>query len=46
MRKSLLLGTKTDVIKRRAKELNQPAVDVKVPARRIVTFNHPILNQL
>ena len=45
MRKSLVLGTKTDVQKRRAKELNQPVVDVKVPARRIVTFNHPWVNQ-
>lgn len=45
MRKSLHVGTKTDVQKRRTKELNQPVVDVKVPARRIVTFNHPWVNQ-
>ncbi len=45
MRKSLHVGTKADVIKRRAKELNQPVVDIKVSARRIVTFNHPWVNQ-
>ncbi len=45
MRKSLHQGTKADVIKRRAKELNLPVVDNSKPVRRIVTFNHPWVNQ-
>jgi len=45
MRKNIHVGTKADVIKRRAKELNQCVVDVKAPVRRIVTFNHPWVNQ-
>ena len=41
MRKSLHQGTKADVVKRRAKELNLPCVDVpaKQP-KRIITYNH------
>jgi hypothetical protein len=62
MRKSLIQGTKTDVIKRRAKELglnvidNKPAVTtvkdliglpvlINSTVKRIVTFNHPWVNQ-
>ena len=49
MRKSLLLGNKEDVIKRRAKQATAQSVRsaddnrTSVPVRRIVTFNHPIL---
>lgn len=46
MRKSLHQGTKADVIKRRAKELNLPCVDVSVKQpKRIITYNHPWVNQ-
>ena len=52
MRKSLIMGTKEDVIKRRAKQVNTVAVhntgSVVSPAgnskRTIVTFNHPCIN--
>lgn len=45
MRKSILMGTREDVIKRR---VNQPVRNsngnrTSVPVRRIITFNHPIL---
>ena len=49
MRKSLIMGTKSDVIKRRAKQATAQSVRsaddnrTSVPVRRIVTFNHPIL---
>ena len=49
MRKSILIGTKEDVIKRRAKQAAIESVRsiddnrTSVPVRRIVTFNHPIL---
>lgn len=62
MRKNIHMGTKADVIKRRAKEINQAheecgqmivagvnpyaavvAMDTKLS--RIVTFNHPWVNQ-
>ena len=51
MRKSIIMGTKEDVIKRRAKQANTVAVHNTrsnvSPAgnskRTIVTFNHPIL---
>lgn len=51
MRKSLIMGTKEDVIKRRAKQANTVAVhntgnnesSVSNSKRTIVTFNHPIL---
>lgn len=62
MRKNIHVGTKADVIKRRAKEINQAheecgqiiaagvnpyaavvAMDTKLS--RIVTFNHPWVNQ-
>ena len=51
MRKSLIMGTKEDVIKRRAKQANTVAVhntgNTVSPAsnskRAIVTFNHPCL---
>lgn len=47
MRKSLLLGNKEDVIKRRAKQTAIESVrnaddnGTSVPVRRIITFNHP-----
>ena len=42
MRKSLHQGTKADVIKRRAKELNLPCVDTSAKQpKRIITYNHP-----
>lgn len=52
MRKSLIMGTKEDVIKRRAKQANTMAVhntsNSVSPAgnskRTIVTFNHPCIN--
>lgn len=52
MRKSLIMGTKEDVIKHRAKQANTVAVhntrSVVSPAssnkRVIVTFNHPCIN--
>lgn len=40
MRKSLILGTKSDVAKRKAKQV---IVEPK-PVRRIVTFNHPCIS--
>lgn len=51
MRKSLIMGTKEDVIKRRAKQANTVAVlntgsavsSASNSKRTIVTFNHPIL---
>lgn len=45
MRKSLIMGTKEDVIKRRATQSVRTSNDngTSVPVRRIVTFNHPIL---
>lgn len=65
MRKNIHVGTKADVIKRRAKELGFNVVEVKseeelelIPQpiinrsilinhqyKRIVTFNHPWVNQ-
>ena len=45
MRKNIHVGSKADVIKRRAKELGFNVVEVKTPIRRIVTFNHPLVNQ-
>lgn len=47
MRKSILVGTRKDVIKRRAKQAAIESVRsaddnrTSVPVRRIVTFNHP-----
>ena len=47
MRKSILMGTREDVIKRRAKQAAIESVRsaddnrTSVPVRRIVTFNHP-----
>lgn len=43
MRKSLIMGTKEDVIKRRANKpvRNNNGTGTSVPVRRIVTFNHP-----
>ena len=49
MRKSLIMGTKSDVIKRRAKHAAIKSVHsaddnrTSVPVRRIVTFNHPCI---
>lgn len=49
MRKSILMGTREDVIKRRAKQAAAESVRSAddnrtfMPVRRIVTFNHPIL---
>ena len=49
MRKSLIMGTKSDVIKRRAKQAAIESVRsaddnrTSVPVRRIVTFNHPCI---
>ena len=49
MRKSLIMGTKSDVIKRRAKQAAAQSVRsaddnrTSVPVRRIVTFNHPCI---
>lgn len=49
MRKSLIMGTKEDVIKRRVKQAAIESVRsaddnrTSVPVRRIVTFNHTIL---
>lgn len=46
MRKSLILGTKSDVIKRRTKQATTEPVSTinssgtSTPVRRIVTFNH------
>ena len=51
MRKSLILGTKSDVIKRRAKQATAEPVSTvnsdgaSAPVRRIITFNHPILGK-
>ncbi|QHJ80285.1 MAG: hypothetical protein [Caudoviricetes sp.] len=51
MRKSLIMGTREDVIKRRAKQATAQSMpvtgssrtyDIK-PKQYIVTFNHPIL---
>lgn len=50
MRKSILMGTREDVIKRRAKQANNAPVHNSNSnrtfdsVRRIVTFNHPCLN--
>lgn len=52
MRKSLIMGTKEDVIKRRAKQANTVAVhntDNSVSSagnskRNIVTYNHPCIS--
>lgn len=42
MRKSLHQGTKADVVKRRAKELNLSCVDTSAKQhKRIITYNHP-----
>ena len=49
MRKSILMGTREDVIKRRAKQAAIESVRstddnrTSVPVRRIVTFNHPCI---
>lgn len=45
MRKSILMGTREDVIKRRANQpvRNSNGAGTSVPVRRIVTFNHPCL---
>lgn len=51
MRKSLIMGTKEDVIKRRAKQANTMAVHntrsvvspVSSNKRVILTFNHPCM---
>ena len=49
MRKSLIMGTKEDVLKRRAKQAaaqsmhNSNSDRTSTTVRRIVTFNHPIL---
>lgn len=51
MRKSILMGTREDVIKRRAKQANNASVHTsnsnRTPnsVRRIVTFNHPCLGE-
>lgn len=50
MRKSILLGTREDVIKRPTKQANNAAVRnsnsnrTSDSVRRIVTFNHPCIN--
>ena len=50
MRKSLLLGNKEDVIKRPTKQANNapvhnsPSNRTSDSVRRIVTFNHPCIN--
>lgn len=52
MRKSLIMGTREDVIKRRAKQATAQSVptgnsgraySIK-PKQYIVTFNHPVIN--
>lgn len=49
MRKSILMGTREDVIKRRAKQAAIESVRsaddnrTSVPVRRIITFNHPCI---
>lgn len=51
MRKSLIMGTREDVIKRRAKQATTQSVPAtgysriynSKPKQYIVTFNHPIL---
>jgi len=49
MRKSILMGTREDVSKRRAKQAAIESVHstddnrTSVPVRRIVTFNHPCI---
>lgn len=49
MKKSILIGTKEDVIKRRAKQAAIESVRsaddnrTPIPVRRIVTFNHPCI---
>lgn len=52
MRKSLIMGTKEDVIKRRTKQANTMAVHNTgntvspdgISKRTIVTFNHPCIS--
>lgn len=50
MRKSILMGTREDVIKRRAKQADIDSMRsadnnrTSVPVRRIVTFNHPCIH--
>ncbi|UEN68812.1 gp16 [Shigella virus Moo19] len=51
MRKSILMGTREDVIKRRAKQVTAQSVPVtgysrtynSKPKQYIVTFNHPCI---
>lgn len=49
MRKSILMGTREDVIKCRAKQAAIESVRsadnnrTSVPVRRIITFNHPCI---
>lgn len=50
MRKSLIMGTKLDVLKRRTKQSNATSVSttndnssLSYSSKRIVTFNHPLL---
>lgn len=52
MRKSILMGTREDVIKHRAKQANTQSMPVTgssrtysiKPKQYIVTFNHPCIN--
>lgn len=52
MRKSILMGTKEDAIKRRAKQATAQSVPAgnsgraysAKPKQYIVTFNHPVIN--
>lgn len=49
MRKTILMGTREDVINRRSKQSATAPVysgsnnRTPIPVRRIVTFNHPVL---
>ncbi len=45
MRKSLHVGTKADVAKRKFIQQLADAMKQPKPERRIVTFNHPWVNQ-
>lgn len=52
MRKSLIMGTKADVVKMKAKRQMYKTVtfaerySTSEPVNRIVTFNHPILKTM